>query len=817
MQVTGYETFQSCFVVVRGPENGRHVVVRGPENAKDEEGAETESESNEQLSSPSAPPSSSVSTTDGDAPVFAFENGQTTFSASGICLDLQEGGRPRTIVLTHLNPFRHFLRSVGVSAGDAVSGWPAAGVPVAEEPPAKNPGRDIDVVRADEPDALEALFRTPPSLSGDVLDADAVVQPVLPTFLLPGTHAWVEVGPGKEEAASAPLTPPPRRGFQRCRLTHLIYARKAADLLYSQSSIRICLSECCPHHPRSEFVFCVLEFADEELSSPCADVVHETAPPVSTPQHQPGAKNRVLSSTRRPSKYSTRLSRIVQHVFDGIGSTISFTKEVPPHNPPPLSPLIPGAPCMVLASPFGHAKRSLFSHTALISHVANCVKNQLILLDSPVFDGGEGGVVVQKNMAIALLLPTLIQTSSSIEQSTTSSTGVCSSAEGKTNFLRRVALSLALPLSLLVEAWARSVEEIDPSKFRRSKTGVSRSATSAPTITMPNMIPGWKHDPSPRRAPLSRPRQRSSSWRRIESRARPSILRPPSAALSSEGPLEQLRRSVVYLRNPASNTYASGIVVSKQGHILTCNHVLRGSSTIHVRLRPGRFVETAEVLWPPKGDRLRSEFLQGPGTRGEGGRKTPLLDIAIVQVRGHNNLWRPAPWALSRATIQKHRGFLDDKKAYEIEEGNPCVACGHPVFEQLFSGPTLTFGSVMKVVRQEGVTDDLHDGSPDAQDETQRRRGIPVLLHSSAPVHYGNSGGALLLSAGFGRETFVWVRFLHLHLGSLVLVVCGFLAFWVGAEGRRTRPRSRGWEQERGGGHLHVVESGRREEEDRTT
>jgi serine protease Do len=133
----------------------------------------------------------------------------------------------------------------------------------------------------------------------------------------------------------------------------------------------------------------------------------------------------------------------------------------------------------------------------------------------------------------------------------------------------------------------------------------------------------------------------------------------------------------------------SGVIVSKDGLIVTNHHVIRNARTARVELPDGRSYEATYV----GGD--------------------PDSDLAILRVPAQN-----LPYA-----------ELGDSDALKV--GQLAIAIGSP-FGNMLEGPSVTVGVVSALRR------------------TLQGPGAPIegLVQTDAPINPGNSGGALLDSSG---------------------------------------------------------------------
>ena len=139
-------------------------------------------------------------------------------------------------------------------------------------------------------------------------------------------------------------------------------------------------------------------------------------------------------------------------------------------------------------------------------------------------------------------------------------------------------------------------------------------------------------------------------------------------------------------RTPREHGLGSGVIVSKDGYILTNNHVVEDADTIRVALNDGR------------------EFLAKVIGR------DPKTDIAVVKIDA------------------KDLPFITIADSDKIEIGDLCLAIGNP----FGIGQTVTMGIVSAKSRG-----DLHMGT-DYED----------FIQTDAAINPGNSGGALVDAEG---------------------------------------------------------------------
>ncbi len=140
------------------------------------------------------------------------------------------------------------------------------------------------------------------------------------------------------------------------------------------------------------------------------------------------------------------------------------------------------------------------------------------------------------------------------------------------------------------------------------------------------------------------------------------------------------------MRTPREHGLGSGVIVSKDGYILTNNHVVEDADTIKVTLNDGREF-TAKVIG-----------------------RDPKTDVAVVKVDG------------------KDLPFVTIADSDKIEIGDLCLAIGNP----FGIGQTVTMGIVSAKSRGGlGMGTDYED-----------------FIQTDAAINPGNSGGALVDAEG---------------------------------------------------------------------
>lgn len=141
------------------------------------------------------------------------------------------------------------------------------------------------------------------------------------------------------------------------------------------------------------------------------------------------------------------------------------------------------------------------------------------------------------------------------------------------------------------------------------------------------------------------------------------------------------------LRMPKQHGLGSGVIVTKDGYILTNNHVVDGAETVKVALTPDGREHTARVVG-----------------------KDPKTDIAVLKIEGEN---------------LPHIELGDSE---QIEVGDLVLAVGNP----FGIGQTVTMGMVSATRRNAmGLGLDYED-----------------FIQTDAAINPGNSGGALVDSEG---------------------------------------------------------------------
>lgn len=166
---------------------------------------------------------------------------------------------------------------------------------------------------------------------------------------------------------------------------------------------------------------------------------------------------------------------------------------------------------------------------------------------------------------------------------------------------------------------------------------------------------------------------------------------------------ENVSSSVVYIRAKHSDGGASGsgVVIDKQGHIITNNHVVAGASALYAQLKDGRIYE-----------------LELTGT-------DPANDLAVVKIKN-------APSDLTVAQIGSSK---------DLKVGQGVMAIGAP----LGLSSTATTG-IISALDRPVVT--KGESSDDSSSSSANQRVYTNAIQVDAAINPGNSGGPLFDSQG---------------------------------------------------------------------
>ncbi len=241
-------------------------------------------------------------------------------------------------------------------------------------------------------------------------------------------------------------------------------------------------------------------------------------------------------------------------------------------------------------------------------------------------------------------------------------------------------------------------------------------ATAAPTpaaTAPPAPTPSPAATPTPAATPIATPTATAQPSETREAAVTSASGGEPAAALPDLPDLvEQVMPSIVQIRVGSSGT-GSGIVIDRDGHILTNRHVIENATSIVVELRDGT-TGTAEVMGADAGN-----------------------DLAVIRADLPAESLTPAVFGDSSA----------------VRVGEPVFAIGNP----FGLGFTVTSGIISGLGRES-------DGEPGGH----RIRGV---LQTDAAVNPGNSGGPLFNGSGevigintalenpYGQRVFVGVGY----------------------------------------------------------
>lgn len=417
------------------------------------------------------------------------------------------------------------------------------------------------------------------------------------------------------------------------------------------------------------------------------------------------------------------------------------------------------------SSPFGHVKKSLFADVVTQTTVANISSgSSFLLLDCTMHEGMEGGVLAirpqcqEAKVAIALLLPPLMH-----------------NIEGET-----VAFSMAIPLENVFQCFLQKKiqeeyshrrhevheeivgERVDQPTFLTKMTAIESNLSFAQEISMSNTVSVKQGQPC----------YAQSRFNDFE--------------VGSE--LNDFRSHIVYLHNTKTNSWGTGVLISGKGHVLTCSHILKDSNASVVARS---WSQSRNALW-----KMNVVWMASQASGVDCAILLPMEERDAGGVDKGPRLGKPIPWALSPISYEWYSKLISERAHVfaepgcifetDICESCPCRVIGFGMFEiplnnrgsqPIFPMPSVTSGILAKVVVSNtvitpatdaltGVTtnssqsqlpvknisvgvSDFRSSSPcDISNEDAFC--VPVLLRSSAAVHCGNSGGALVHpTAGF--------------------------------------------------------------------
>ncbi|CAE8618834.1 unnamed protein product, partial [Polarella glacialis] len=285
-----------------------------------------------------------------------------------------------------------------------------------------------------------------------------------------------------------------------------------------------------------------------------------------------------------------------------------------------------------------------------------------------------------------------------------------------------VALSVAVPLSHLLSALldnASGVEQLRPAELAALSASPSSPSSSSSSSASPTAS-------------------------RLQGPAPSSSGSLPSRPMSRQSLAQSVRRGVALLWFEATGSWASAVVVSERGHLLTCAHLLTGSSWMesapetqeqpsasNAGLDGKRPTATRRLAPSQQICRGRCEVLGPDGFFQEVTFEAQVLCVCEGYLDAALLLARPP----SRSPDSKSRGYLFEpwiwqrESRRDPEEGTAVWAVGHGLFGPgtPWRGATLTEGHVVKVARS-----GCFPG------------GRAAVLQSCAAVHRGCSGGALV-------------------------------------------------------------------------
>jgi len=216
----------------------------------------------------------------------------------------------------------------------------------------------------------------------------------------------------------------------------------------------------------------------------------------------------------------------------------------------------------------------------------------------------------------------------------------------------------------------------------------------------------------------------------------------PGAPAPDVGLAAAVRRGVVMLWVESTGSWASAVVVSRAGHLVTCAHLLTGCSWMEAPAGDEASEQPAAPRrpprQPPKRCRGRGQVLAPGGGFVEAEFQAEVLhvaegclDAALLLVRNESASAWPSLAAASGGGSQGLEFEPLEWRRDPPPEATEVFAVGHGLFGPgtPWRGPSVTVGHVAKV----------------AMGLKNRR---PAILQSTAAVHRGCSGGALVEAAG---------------------------------------------------------------------
>lgn len=371
-----------------------------------------------------------------------------------------------------------------------------------------------------------------------------------------------------------------------------------------------------------------------------------------------------------------------------------------------------GAAVTVVARPFAAGLQSVVTR-GVIANVSTPAG--LLLLDARCVEGSAGGGVLLEpprghggaSRFIACIAPPL-----------------------RSNSNETVALSLALPLAVIARAL---LDDVACSHSLSTAERAVLAATGEGVVTEPQVQP----PPALALVP-SLPRRSTAAPSGVSMPSWITALTSPSAAALTLTPTAMsapmcttlataARQGVVLLWLESTGSWASAVVISEAGHLVTCAHLLTGRSWMEVPLQEQpRAAVAAAASSHPRSCRGRGQVRRADGRFMELTFEVEVLhicggclDVALLCARtppgGQPLCFAPLPW---------HDGPAAGGEGAEV------WAVGHGLFGPgtPWRGPTVTRGHVVKVARG--------------------ANGRAALLQSSAAVHRGCSGGALVEATG---------------------------------------------------------------------